>query len=124
MPRIGGAASQPAHLGCEQKSNVGSASRAVSGKARGARDGARVVGIADAVEPQPEDGEVPGWGEPAKDRPSPVFVQAAAIPSATVRVAIGEREIGRVRWSDLEAAAAAGAGALEPAPGSYVRMKG
>ncbi|MBM4407622.1 MAG: hypothetical protein FJ038_03260 [Chloroflexi bacterium] len=73
-----------------------------------------------AAVPPPEDGEVPGWGEPARDRPSPAYVQAAAIPSATVRVALGERELGRVRWSDLEAASASGTGALEPAPGLQI----
>lgn len=67
----------------------------------------------------PDDAEArpPGWGEPTNDRPSPAYVRAAAIPSATVRVVLGEQELGRVRWSDLEAAAATGSSALEPAPG-------
>ena len=43
-----------------------------------------------------------GWGE-ASDPESPhAYAKIAAIPSATVVVRDGEREVGRFRWSDLE----------------------
>jgi hypothetical protein len=59
----------------------------------------------------------PGWGEPTNDRPSPAYARIAATPSATLRVSLGERELGGVRWGDLERERS-----LEPAPGLRIEI--
>ncbi len=52
-----------------------------------------------------------GYGAAANEGSSPAYVEVAANPSATLSVALGEEEVGQVRWGDLD-----GAGALEPTP--------
>ena len=44
-----------------------------------------------------------GWGEEQNTKASPAYVEVAAIPSATVTVKQGEKELGAVRWGDVEA---------------------
>ncbi len=44
-----------------------------------------------------------GWGEEQNAKASPAYVEVAAIPSATVTVKQGEKELGAVRWGDVEA---------------------
>jgi hypothetical protein len=44
---------------------------------------------------------VRGFGEPANNRPSPTVARIAAVPSATLRLRLGERELAAVRWDDL-----------------------
>ena len=42
-----------------------------------------------------------GWGQAYSDHNSPVYVEIAALPSATVRVKSGETELAEVRWGDV-----------------------
>ena len=42
-----------------------------------------------------------GWGEDADPEPSSAYVRIAAVPSATVKLRDGDREVGRFRWGDL-----------------------
>jgi hypothetical protein len=42
-----------------------------------------------------------GWGEEADPQSSSAYARIAAVPSATVTVRDGERELGRFRWGDL-----------------------
>lgn len=44
---------------------------------------------------------IKGWGEPANPESPEAYARVAAVPSATVVVADGDREIGRFRWKDL-----------------------
>ena len=46
----------------------------------------------------------PGWGELTNDRSTPAYAKVAATPSATLTVSLGDRELGSVRWGELEAA--------------------
>ena len=48
----------------------------------------------------------PGYGEPINEGSSPAYVRVAATPSATLRVTLGDEELGTVRWGDLERPAA------------------
>jgi len=43
-----------------------------------------------------------GWGEAQNAKSSPVYVEIAALPSATVRVKQGDAEIDQVRWGEVE----------------------
>ena len=45
--------------------------------------------------------DVRGFGEPANQRPSPAVARIAAIPSATIRIGLGERDLAAVGWGDL-----------------------
>jgi hypothetical protein len=45
------------------------------------------------------DASVPGWGAPRGT--GPAYARVAAVPSATLSVAIGERQLGSVRWGEL-----------------------
>lgn len=56
-------------------------------------------------------GAMRGWGETQNERSSPAYVQVSATPSATLRVKLGEEELGCVRWGDLERQ-----GALDASP--------
>ena len=47
------------------------------------------------------DDALKGWGEIANPESPDAYARVAAVPSATVIVADGEREIGRFRWRDL-----------------------
>jgi hypothetical protein len=42
-----------------------------------------------------------GWGEPANPASPDAYARVSAVPSATVVVSDGSREIGRFRWRDL-----------------------
>jgi hypothetical protein len=44
---------------------------------------------------------VRGFGEPANGTPSPAVVGVAAVPSATLRVGLGDQQLAAVRWGDL-----------------------
>ena len=43
-----------------------------------------------------------GWGEDADASSPHAYAQIAAVPSATIAVADGDREVGRFRWGDLD----------------------
>jgi hypothetical protein len=45
-----------------------------------------------------------GWGEDADPVTPRAYAQIAAVPSATITVADGDREVGRFRWGDLDGA--------------------
>jgi hypothetical protein len=49
----------------------------------------------------PPDDPLKGWGEPADPESPEAYARVTAVPSATVIVADGDREIGRFRWRDL-----------------------
>jgi hypothetical protein len=69
-------------------------------------------GIATFPYPLPSgEGVIPGYGEAKNESSSPLYVEVAATPSATVSVALGGEELGAARWGALEAE-----GAVEPAP--------
>jgi hypothetical protein len=46
-----------------------------------------------------------GWGDDADPASASAYVQIAAVPSATVAVKDGDREVGRFRWGDLDGVA-------------------
>jgi hypothetical protein len=52
-----------------------------------------------------------GWGEAQNSRSSPVYVEVAATPSATLTVKQGKEVLGRVNWGEIESK-----GAVEPTP--------
>lgn len=60
---------------------------------------------------------VAGFGEIANGRPSPAVARVSAVASATLRVALGEREMAAVRWGDLLRD-----GALRPSPGVRIEV--
>ncbi len=45
---------------------------------------------------------MPGYGAAANESSSPAYVQVAATPSATLRVTLGDEELGAVRWGNLQ----------------------
>jgi hypothetical protein len=59
----------------------------------------------------------PGWGEPTNDQPSPAYARVAGTPSATLRVALGERTLATTNWGELERA-----GTASPAPGVRIEV--
>jgi hypothetical protein len=58
-------------------------------------------GVATYVQPLPEEDDkgVPGWGRRGGNRS---YVEIAALPSATLRLTEDDRELGQLRWADLE----------------------
>ena len=58
-----------------------------------------------------------GFGERANTRPSPSVARVTAVPSASLRVGLGDRELASVRWGDLLAA-----GRVSPSPGLSVEV--
>jgi hypothetical protein len=44
----------------------------------------------------------PGYGAAKNESSSPAYTRVAATPSATLRVSLGDEELGAVRWGDLE----------------------
>ena len=43
-----------------------------------------------------------GWGEEQNTLSSPAYAEIGAVPSATVKIKLGEEEVGEVRWGDIE----------------------
>jgi hypothetical protein len=58
-----------------------------------------------------------GYGEPENRSNSPAYVEVAANPSATLSLRVGDEELGRVSWRDLEAN-----GSISPTPEVQVRV--
>jgi hypothetical protein len=58
------------------------------------------------------DDPVRGFGEAANSRPSPAVARIQAVESATIRVGLGDRELGSARWGDIVRD-----GSAEPSPG-------
>src|SRR5262249_48907541 len=63
------------------------------------------------------DDPIRGFGEPANSQPSPAVARIQAVDSATIRVGLGERELGSARWGDVVRD-----GVVQPSPG--VRIEG
>lgn len=59
---------------------------------------------------------MPGYGTPPNNGSSPAYCRVAATPSATLRIAVGEEEMGTVRWGDLQRTA-------EAAPSPRLRVE-
>lgn len=57
--------------------------------------------IPDAAVPAYLDDPQRGWGEDADPETSSAYARIAAVPSATVTLKDGDREVGRFRWGDL-----------------------
>ena len=76
-------------------------------------------GLATYVHPLPEassdefiNNPVKGWGEEQNTKSSPVYVDIAAIPSATVTLKTGEKELGKVNWGEVENKGSASTGRM------------
>jgi hypothetical protein len=66
-------------------------------------------GVATYVHPLPDSSSeeflnqsFKGWGEAQSDKSSPSYVEIAATPSATVKVSQSGKEVGAVRWGEVE----------------------
>jgi hypothetical protein len=60
---------------------------------------------------------VQGFGEAANPRPSPAVARVSAVDSATLRVSLGPRDLGAVRWGELIRD-----GHAEPSPGVRIEV--